>query len=41
MVRPDLSDPGTELEVTVLGQAHAATVIPESPHDPANERLTS
>jgi dimethylglycine dehydrogenase len=39
MVRPDLGEPGTALTVTILGQDFAATVIPESPYDPRNERL--
>lgn len=28
-----------ELEMDVLGTPHRATVVPESPLDPANERL--
>ncbi|MEM9223663.1 MAG: FAD-dependent oxidoreductase [Pseudomonadota bacterium] len=39
MVRPDLAEVGTELEVTILGQQRRAVVIPESPFDPLNERL--
>lgn len=39
MVRPDLGEVGTELEVTILGKAHRAVVIPESPFDPENARL--
>ena len=39
MVRPDLAEPGTEIEIEILGQRHPATVIPESPFDPKNERL--
>ena len=39
MVRPDLGDIGTELEISILGTAHKATVIPESPFDTENERL--
>jgi dimethylglycine dehydrogenase len=39
MVRPDLGEIGTELEITILGQMHRATVIEESPFDAANERL--
>jgi dimethylglycine dehydrogenase len=39
MVRPDLGGIGTELEITILGQMHRATVIEESPFDAANERL--
>ncbi|MCP8940204.1 FAD-dependent oxidoreductase [Alsobacter sp. SYSU M60028] len=39
MVLPDLGEPGSELEVTILGERRRATVVPESPFDPANERL--
>ena len=39
MVRPDLGEIGTELEVAILGERHRATIIAESPYDPANERL--
>ncbi|MCW2308580.1 GcvT family protein [Rhodobium gokarnense] len=39
MVPPALSDVGTELEIKILGEMHKATVIPESPFDPDNERL--
>ncbi|MDF1584832.1 GcvT family protein [Marinimicrococcus flavescens] len=39
MVRPDLGEPGTELEVTILGEKRRAVVIPESPFDPDNLRL--
>ncbi len=38
-VRPDLSAPGTELVIEILGMPHRATVITESPFDPANQRL--
>jgi dimethylglycine dehydrogenase len=41
MVRPELSQPGAELEMTILGTRHRVTVIPESPYDPENERLRS
>jgi dimethylglycine dehydrogenase len=41
MVPPNLGEPGTELEVTILGQRYKATVIEESPFDPKNERLRS
>lgn len=40
-VRPDLANVGTELRMTILGTDHKVTVIPESPYDPANERLRS
>lgn len=39
MVRPDLAAEGTELEIEILGERRRATVIPESPFDPQNERL--
>lgn len=39
MVRPELGDLGTTLEIAILGKRHTATVIEESPFDPQNERL--
>jgi dimethylglycine dehydrogenase len=39
MVRPDLATPGTELEIEILGENYAATVVAESPFDPQQERL--
>ena len=39
MVRPEVSAPGTELEVRVLGETHRATIIADSPHDPSNAAL--
>ena len=39
MVRPDLAEPGTQVEIEILGKTYAATVIPDSPYDPKNERL--
>jgi dimethylglycine dehydrogenase len=41
MVRPGFSEPGTELEMDILGRNHRVTVIPESPYDPENLRLRS
>jgi dimethylglycine dehydrogenase len=41
MVRPNLGEPGTELQVTILGSNHRATVIPDSPYDPDNNALRS
>ena len=41
LVRADLAEPGTKLEIDILGQRHGAEVIEESPYDPANERLRS
>ena len=39
MIRPELAAPGTSLEIEILGRNYPATVIPESPFDPANDRL--
>ncbi len=39
MVKPDLAEPGTQLEIIVLGERRRATVIPESPFDPENAAL--
>ena len=39
MVRPDLGEIGTELEITILGKPHRAVVVEESPFDTANARL--
>ena len=41
MVRPELAELGTELEMDILGTRHPVTVIPESPYDPENLRLRS
>jgi dimethylglycine dehydrogenase len=39
MVRPEVSAPGTELEVRVLGETHRATIVADSPYDPSNAAL--
>ncbi len=39
MVRPDLGEVGSELEIVVLGERRRAQVIPDSPFDPENLRL--
>ena len=39
MVRPELAEVGTAVEMDILGTVHRATVIPVSPYDPENERL--
>ncbi len=39
MVKPELAEPGSRLEIEILGKTHAATVVPDSPFDPGNERL--
>ena len=41
MVRPDLAEIGTQLEIDILGQRYPAEIIPESPFDPDNQRLRS
>jgi dimethylglycine dehydrogenase len=39
MVRPEFSQPGTEVEVRVLGERRRAVVIPDSPYDPTNAAM--
>ena len=39
MVRPELAEIGTELEIDILGTSHKVMVIPESPYDPDNKKL--
>ena len=41
MVAPALGEPGTELEVVILGERHKAAVIADSPFDPDNTALRS
>jgi len=41
MVGPGHAAVGTELEISILGTAHRAVVIPESPFDPENNALRS
>ncbi len=41
MVAPTDAAIGTRLEITILGQRHAAIVIPDSPFDPENQALRS
>jgi dimethylglycine dehydrogenase len=41
MVAPEHAALGTRLEITILGQAHGAVVIPDSPFDPENLALRS
>ncbi len=38
-VKPEVAEPGTELEVEILGQRFAAKVVPDSPYDPENTSL--
>ncbi len=39
MVRPEHGEIGNELDISILGKSHRATVIGESPFDPENLRL--
>ena len=39
MVKPGFAEPGSQLEIEILGKTYKATVIPDSPFDPKNERL--
>ena len=39
MVKPEFAEPGTRMEIEILGKSYPATVVPESPFDPKNERL--
>jgi dimethylglycine dehydrogenase len=39
MIRPDLAEVGTKLEMEILGTRHPITVIEESPYDPENAKL--
>jgi dimethylglycine dehydrogenase len=39
MLRPEYAAPGTELDIQILGEMRRATIIPDSPFDPANMRL--
>lgn len=39
MLRPDMAEPGTELEMDILGTPHRVEIISESPWDPENLRL--
>ena len=41
MVAPALDEPGTQLEVVILGERRKATVIADSPFDPDNIALRS
>ena len=41
LVRVDLAEIGTELEIEILGEKYQAIVIEESPFDPTNECLRS
>ena len=39
MVRPEHTEPGTRMEIDILGRNFDAVVVAESPFDPGNERL--
>ena len=39
MVPPALAGVGTTFDISILGVNHAATIIPDSPFDPDNDRL--
>jgi dimethylglycine dehydrogenase len=39
MVRPEIADVGTALEIEILGARYPARVVEESPYDPENRRL--
>jgi len=39
MVQPEHAAEGTRLTIDILGQTYEATILPESPFDPENERL--
>ncbi len=38
-VTPDLSEPGQQLEISLMDERHTITVLAEPAHDPKNERL--
>ena len=40
-IKPELTTPGTELSIDIIGQAHNATVLADIAWDPQNERLRS
>ena len=39
MIKPDVAELGTDVEISILGKLHRATIIPQTPFDPGNERL--
>ena len=41
MVNPSLTKPGTNLEINILGKLYPATVLPDSPYDPKNQKILS
>jgi dimethylglycine dehydrogenase len=40
-VTPEFASPGQEVEIRILGEPHLATVVADSPYDPANAALRS
>ncbi len=40
-IKPELNEPGTRLQVQILGTLRDAKVVAESPYDPSNEALRS
>jgi dimethylglycine dehydrogenase len=39
MIKPEIAEIGGDLEVSILGKSHPATIISDAPFDPGNERL--
>jgi dimethylglycine dehydrogenase len=39
MLRPEYAEPGSEVEIAVLGEKRKATVVADSPYDPGNAAL--
>jgi dimethylglycine dehydrogenase len=39
MVKPELAEVGSELDIRIFGKQHRAVIVPESPFDPENLRL--
>ena len=39
MIKPGLAELGSNVEISILGTLHKATIIPETPFDPDNQRL--
>jgi dimethylglycine dehydrogenase len=38
-IKPEFAEVGTELSIEILGESKRATVVVESPYDPANADL--
>jgi len=39
LVCPEYAEPGTTLEIEILGECKPITIVPESPHDTENKML--